>query len=124
MISLPIRTRIAPIALLVAFAFVVVGFLRADREMAQSEADRADLTVSETATLVEVFLLRHLAQLRDIERIFAANIPNTSLTTDSARVARVIANFDAVWITDSLLTAQTVLPLSSAPPRVDEQVSK
>jgi signal transduction histidine kinase len=129
MISLPIRTRVAPIALLVAFAFVVVGFLRADREMAQSETDRADLTVSETATLVEVFLLRHLAQLRDVERMFGTNIPNdsrtdTSLTTDSSQIARVVANFDAVWVTDSTLTSHAFLPSSrrSSLPRVDEHV--
>ena len=50
-----IQARLAPVALLVALAFVVVGFLRADREMTQREQDRAALMALETATLVEVF---------------------------------------------------------------------
>jgi signal transduction histidine kinase len=63
-----IRARIAPVALLVALAFVIVGFLRADREMTRAELDRARLMASETGTLVEVFLLRQVAQLQSVER--------------------------------------------------------
>jgi len=54
-----IRARIAPVALLVAFAFVVAGFLRADREMTHAEEERAALVASETATQIEVFLFRN-----------------------------------------------------------------
>src|SRR5678815_5263845 len=64
-----IQARLAPVALLVALAFVVVGFLRADREMTQAEQDRAVLTASETATLVEVFLLRQVTRLQSIDHV-------------------------------------------------------
>jgi len=64
-----IRARIAPVALVVAFAFVVVGFLRADREMTHAEQDRAALMASETATLVEVFLLRQITRLQSVEHL-------------------------------------------------------
>lgn len=63
------QARLAPVALLVALAFVVVGFLRADHEMTQAEQDRAALTASETATLVEVFLLRQVTRVQAIERV-------------------------------------------------------
>lgn len=62
-----IRARVAPIALVVAFVFVVVGFFRADREMTHAEQDRAALVASETATLVEVFLLRQVTRLQSVE---------------------------------------------------------
>ena len=68
----PIRARIAPVALLVAFTFVVAGFLRADREMTHAQEERAVLIVSEAATLVEVFLLRHTSQLHIAERVECA----------------------------------------------------
>ena len=64
-----IRARIAPVALVVAFAFVVVGFLRADREMTHAEQGRAALMASETATLVEVFLLRQVTRLQSVEHL-------------------------------------------------------
>jgi len=64
-----IQARLAPVALLVALAFVVVGFLRADHEMTQAEQDRAALTASQTATLVEVFLLRQVTRVQAIERV-------------------------------------------------------
>lgn len=63
-----IRARIAPVALIIALAFVIVGFLRADREMTHAELDRAMLMASETGTLVEAFLLRQLTRLQSIER--------------------------------------------------------
>ena len=99
------RSRIAPAALLIAFAFVVVGFLRADREMARAETDRANLTASETATLVEVFLLRHLVQLRTVIESYRADTVRSQSTApaDSAMSVTAVGNtFDAVWIADTL----------------------
>ena len=85
-----IRARIAPAALLIALTFVVAGFLRADREMAHAELDRARLMASETGTLVEVFLLRQVTQLQSIERLVgpyvqnsvsaASQLPDTAIT--------------------------------------------
>ena len=111
--AIPIRSRIAPAALLFAFAFVVIGFLRADREMTRAEAERADLTASETATLVEVFLLRHLVQLQAVERAFEVDSANgrrisdrSTTTRDSIALRRagsgpLRATFEAVGISDS-----------------------
>src|SRR5688572_22486004 len=116
MMALPIRTRIAPAALLIAFAFVVVGFLRADRDTASAETDRADLTVSETATLVEVFLLRHLTELRRAERRFGADATNPVTSPAQTRDAALVratdelaASFSAIWLTDSTRTVRPLL---------------
>lgn len=99
------RGRIAPAALLVAFAFVVVGFLRADREMARAESERADLTASETATLVEVFLLRHLVYLRTAAQLYEHSAPSS----DTNQLALVRAAFDGIWVADSLGTIRNHL---------------
>jgi signal transduction histidine kinase len=105
------RNRIAPAALLIAFAFVVVGFLRADREMTRAETDRGELTASETATLVEVFLLRHIVQLRTAAQLYnAANAgtadvpprPAAGTVADTAQYAVLRPVFESVWVSDTL----------------------
>jgi len=133
----PIRSRIAPGALLIAFAFVVVGFLRADREMVRTEADRADLTASETATLVEVFLLRHFVQLQSIGRSSSLASLIRSAVSDSQKhqlsdTIEVTPSFDAIFITDSAGIVRDRLspisrdttPLSSAVDSVSRAVVK
>src|SRR5690348_7707926 len=123
MALLPIRARIAPIALLVAFGFVVAGFLRADREMATAEQDRAALVVSETATLVEVFLLRRISELhvveRSINRAYASGTAPTagSLTTLLPDSSQAPAGFSALGIVDSSLVIRESLAMH------DESVS-
>ena len=114
----PIRARIAPIALLIAFAFVVVGFLRADREMTRAEEDRAQLMASETATIVELFLVRHSAQLRNAERLINGHATSEPWLVDSFPVMPLTnkdlhTEFDAFWITDSTQTIRAVAPLTS-----------
>ena len=100
MASSVIRTRIALLALVGALVFVVVGFLRADREMTQVERDRATLVASETSTLVEVFLLRQLFKLHDIARA----IDDGSRTTTAgqpnaaARLSSLEVPFDELWL--------------------------
>lgn len=111
----PIRARIAPIALLIAFAFVVVGFLRADREMTRAETDRAQLMASETATIVELFLIRHLAELRAVERLVNGHVTNEQWLVDSFPALPLTntdlhTEFDAFWITD---TSQTIRAVAS-----------
>jgi signal transduction histidine kinase len=86
-----LRARIAPVALLVALTFVIVGFLRADREMTHAELDRATLMASETGTLVEVFLLRQVTQLQSVERVVE------SYVRDSISPARPPQNDSAVF---------------------------
>lgn len=113
MSSAPIRGRIAPTALLIALAFVVVGVLRADREMIRAEKDRASLVLSETGTLVEVFLLRHLTELRTAERIVDARWLDSAWVVDSLpAVTRqfpdIAAGFDALWIGDTLSIRSSV----------------
>lgn len=108
-----IRARIAPIALIVALAFVVVGFLRADREMTRAERDRAQLMASETATIVELFLVRHLAQLRMVERLVDHRWTNEQWVVDSfprlpLSNQDLHTEFDAFWITDSVQTIRSV----------------
>ena len=71
MASPAIRARIAPIALLIVLGFVIIGFLRADREMTRAENDRARLVLGESATLVEAFVLRQVVQLHSIEQLIA-----------------------------------------------------
>jgi signal transduction histidine kinase len=115
----PIRARIAPIALLVAFAFVVVGFLRADREMARAEEDRAQLMASETATIVELFLVRHLAELRAMERVVNGHSTNEQWLADSFPTIPLTnedlhTEFDAFWISDS---TQTIRAVAAQPTR-------
>ncbi len=105
MASPVIRARVAPIALVVALAFVIVGFLRADREMTRAERDRAVLMASETATLVEVFLLRQLTQLETIKRLAEDEAPPVVVPADSAlasiarRLSEADVPFDELWLT-------------------------
>lgn len=111
----PIRARVAPIALLIALAFVVVGFLRADREMKRVEEDRAQLMASETATVVELFLVRHLAQLRTVERLVSSHTANEQWLVDSFPALPLTnedlrTEFDKFWITDS---TQRILAVTS-----------
>jgi len=139
-----IRARIAPVALLIALAFVVVGFLRADREMTHAELDRATLMASETGTLVEAFLLRQVAQLQSIERAVGPYLRDSisivsTQRADSAFVSAPDAQFDHLlavvptehghaaiplgrqrrtFITDTALISRVVAPDSSSNPRV------
>ena len=120
----PIRARIAPIALLIAFAFVVVGFLRADREMTRAEQDRAQLMASETATIVELFLVRHLAQLRTTERLVDGHSNNEKWLADSFPTLPLTnqdlhTEFIAFWITDSTQTVRAIA--SRSPPTASIQ---
>lgn len=94
-----IRARIAPVALLIALAFVIVGFLRADREMTHAELDRATLMASETGTLVEVFLLRQVTRLQSVERVAETylldSLPITDrLPRDSIKLVTADTPFD------------------------------
>jgi len=114
--SAPIRGRIAPTALLIALAFVVVGVLRTDREMIHAEKDRASLVLSETSTLVEVFLLRHLTGLRTGERIVDARWLDSTWVADSLpAVTRqfpdIATGFDALWIGDTTLSIRSSVAL-------------
>ena len=102
-----IRARIAPAALLVAFAFVVAGFLRADREMSHAEEERAVLVASETATQIEVFLLRNASQLHTAEQALGRRDVANKQALDSAAILwkqlpELSVYFDALAITDSM----------------------
>ena len=120
----PLRARIAPVALLVALAFVVAGFLQADREMADAQEERAALIASEAATLVEVFLLRHASQLHIAERVL--NDAGTTIrgNPDSVsalwkKIPELSANFDALAVTDSafiIIESAALRDGSVAPP--------
>ena len=87
-----IQARLAPVALLVALAFVVLGFLRVDREMREGEQERAALTASETATLVEVFLLREVTRLQSIEHAAEAAMHDSLVLASFRR-----DQFDQLW---------------------------
>jgi signal transduction histidine kinase len=90
-----IRARIAPVALLIALAFVVVGFLRADREMTRAELDRATLMASETGTLVEVFLLRQATRIQSVERVAEMYLQDSlSLTNRLPRDSTALSTAD------------------------------
>ena len=115
MASSVIRARIAPIALVVAIAFVIVGFLRADREMTQAERDRASAIVSESATLVEVFLLRELMELHSIQLTIDDHVVNN----DSVRAvlrnpSRVSSHFETLSLIDSSLGIRSAFPTKPA----------
>jgi len=105
MASPAIRARIAPTALLVALAFVVVGFLRVDREIMRAEQDRATLVATDAATLVEVFLLRRLNQLQPITETVADRLRSgysvDSLPKMIGQTAEIAASFDGIWLADS-----------------------
>ena len=121
-----IQARLAPVALLVALAFVVVGFLRADHEMTQAEQDRAALTASQTATLVEVFLLRQVTRVQAIERV-AETRTRDSLPLrpphDSSDGLSNLGNnqFDQLWTISPNSRGYTIAQLTrrDAPDAVD-----
>src|SRR5215216_541081 len=104
-----IRARIAPIALLVAFVFVIAGFLRADRVMTNAEKDRASLVASDAATVVQLFLLEHIAELQVAERVASIAYNNVGPRPDSVlarwnRSARYAKYFDDLALMDSSRT--------------------
>ena len=118
MASSVIRARIALLALVVALAFVVIGFLRADREMTQAEHERASLVASETATLVEVFVLRRLTQLHAIRQFLDEYLRDATERADTSVMAvelsRLDRFFDQVWLLDtSSLGGDSILLLRS-----------
>jgi signal transduction histidine kinase len=107
--------RIAPVALLIALAFVIVGFFRADREMTHAEHDRAEITISETSTLVEAFVLRRLTELQSAVQAVDVNGQSSTWTADE--LASAIAersamqhHFDVVWLVDSAFHVQSSVP--------------
>ena len=118
-----IQARLAPVALLIALAFVVIGFLRVDREMTQAERDRAALTASETATLVEVFLLRQVTRLQSIEHAAETLIPD-SLALNTAQgnseAVSIFNNgrFDGLWVVVPSSRGQTVTQLYGQPSKL------
>jgi signal transduction histidine kinase/uncharacterized coiled-coil protein SlyX len=101
-----IRGRIAPVALLIALTFIIVGFFRADREMTRAERDRAELTASETATLVEAFVLRRVTELQaaahgiEVRTENSTQVAETQLTVTARRPA-LRALFEELWLADS-----------------------
>src|SRR5687767_11052246 len=104
MSRLPLRARIAPVALVIVFGFVVVGFLRADREMVRAEQDRAALRASESAALVEAFLFRHSNWLRATEPLILNYGDRRQPEEPSLEIgerAQMPGAFDALWVLDS-----------------------
>ena len=118
-----IQARLAPVALLIALAFVVVGFLRVDREMTQAERDRAALTASETATLVEVFLLRQVTRLQSIEHAAETLIADSlalNRAQGSSEAVSIFNNgrFDGLWVVVPSSRGQTVTQLYGQPSKL------
>jgi signal transduction histidine kinase len=104
MASPVIRARVAPIALVVALAFVVVGFFRADREMIRAERDSVSLMASGTATLIELFVLRQLSQLEMVKRLVDDHGQDSVWLADTvpaltARPPQFGVQFDELWLT-------------------------
>jgi len=118
-----IQARLAPVALLIALAFVVVGFLRVDREMTQAERNRAALTASETATLVEVFLLRQVTRLQSIEHAAETLIADSlalNRAQGSSEAVSIFNNgqFDGLWVVVPSSRGQTVTQLYGQPSKL------
>jgi signal transduction histidine kinase len=104
MASPVIRARVAPIALAVALAFVVVGFFRADREMIRAERESVSLMASGTATLVELFVLRQLSQLETVKRLVDDHGQDSIWLADAlpaltTRTPQLGVQFDGLWLT-------------------------
>lgn len=104
MTRLPIRARIAPVALAIVFGFVVIGFLRADREMTRAERDRATLRASESAALAEAFLFKHSDWLRAVGPTLldtSGRDTGPDHLPHGRGPTRTAPDFDAVWVVDS-----------------------
>jgi signal transduction histidine kinase len=118
-----IQARLAPVALLIALAFVVVGFLRVDREMTQAERNRAALTASETATLVEVFLLRQVTRLQSIEHAAETLIADSLALNGAQGSSEAVSifnngRFDGLWVVVPSSRGQTVTQLYGQPSKL------
>jgi signal transduction histidine kinase len=106
MARMPIRARVAPVAYAIVFGLAVVGFFRADREMVRAERERTALTASETATLVEVFLLRHSDRLHTAATLIGNRGLDSAWLADTLptvmhRSGELVRQFDAISIVDS-----------------------
>jgi signal transduction histidine kinase len=110
MMSPATHGRIAPIALLIAFVFVVVGFFRADRDMRRAERDRAELTLSETATRVEAFVLRRVIELQTVAVSIERNSsdPAEHVLSTAEHRSSLQGEFDYIWTVDSLSRVGTL----------------
>ena len=110
MSRLPLRARIAPVALLIVFAFVVIGFFKADGDMVRAEHDRATSAASESAARLEAFLFRHEAWLRAAQLSNYANAPNDWPPPTLSPQSGTGITFDAIWILDSTSVVRSVVP--------------
>ena len=112
MSRLPLRARIAPVALLVVFAFVVIGFFKADGDMVRAEHDRATSAASESAARLEAFLFRHEAWLRAVQLSNYGSAPNDSLPPlrqSPTPQSGPGVTFDAIWILDSTSVVRSII---------------
>jgi len=124
MTSQAIRGRVAPVALFLAIAFVVVGFLRADGEMTRVERDRTEASASGAATLVEVFLLRELTQLHTFAGVSYEYASDSALLGLNVRPESVdhpnwAVPFEGLWIIDSAGQAHVVAVGTRKSPLLD-----
>ena len=116
----PLRARVAPIALLVVFAFVVIGFFKADRDMVRAEQDRATSIASQGAARLEAFLFRHEAWLRNAQ-VANHHVLSTSMATPSSALILPLlvvpsttkVTFDKIWVLDSVGVVRSTITLRS-----------
>jgi hypothetical protein len=91
--------------------------------MTQAERDRAALTASETATLVEVFLLRQVTRLQSIEHAAETLIPDSlalNRAQGSSEAVSIFNNgqFDGLWVVVPSSRGQTVTQLYGQPSKL------
>jgi signal transduction histidine kinase len=71
----------------------------------RAEEDRATLVATDAATLVELFLLRQLAQLQPISEFIADQLrsgyPFDSVANGIRETAKIEASFNGIWLADS-----------------------
>ena len=110
-----IRARIAPVALLIASAFVIVGFFRADAEIARAQANRAELTLSEVSALTETFILRRLDELEIALEASGIMLRDDSLLGPSTSLhsrQALASDFNSAWLVDSTSHIRSLVPSS------------
>lgn len=121
MSRLPLRARVAPLALLIVFGFVVIGFFKADSDMVRAEHDRATSIASQSAARLEAFLFRHEAWLRNAQLVNHRALGTTSMpSTPSMLVPPSLSalggakvTFDKVLVLDSAGVVQSTIALPS-----------
>ena len=118
--------RLSTVVLVAVLVFVLAGLATADRALTRTDALQSELDASESAALVESFLLAQSGALRGFYGVYleSADRPATRpIRAITAALGSKLVGFRRIWVTDSsgVIVEERVFgaPLTPIPPGLD-----